>query len=231
MIQVNLLPDIKMEYLRSQRNKRQIIVLSTLLTIVCISAVGLMAVFVYGSQQQHTKGLQRDINSYMTQLREVQDLGDILTVQKQLETLPLLHEQKPALTKLSGYLEVLVPGSIKLREVSLDLTLNTISFGGAGPTVIDVNTFADVLKNSYYITTGSSGKQPVFTGVEFEISVPQDNRVAFTASAIFDPAIFNISQQDIVLTVPNIVTTQSALRSDSLFDISIPEFQPEEASP
>lgn len=218
MIQINLLPDVKLQYLRAQRNKHLVISVSFIVSAAFIAVVVLLAMHVYVNQAWHASRLQKDIDKYVDEFKAIDDIDTVLTVREQLLELPNLHSEKPAVTRLPDFLTTIVPNTVDIAEFSLDFTSITIRLSGKGEDVIAVNTFADVLKNTYF--SAGDGGTPVkaFSDVEFSIGATTDEGVTFETSMHFDDNIFDINSDSVKLTVPNIISTQSALRSGALFD-------------
>jgi len=201
MIQFNLLPDVKLEYVKTQRTKH-------LLTLVsfCVSAAGiaiLLLAFVSVDvvQKKSLHDLSGDITKYSAQLKDVKDLDKILTVQNQLSTLTSLHDQKPVTSRLFTYISQLTPGHASLNQLSVDFVGNTLSIGGTAPTLDTVSTYTDTLKNTNYTLEGEGKLIPAFSKVVLSAFGRDQAGTTFTISCSFDPAIFNVAN-NITLRVP-----------------------------
>src|SRR5690349_4497120 len=96
MIQFNLLPDVKLQYIKTRRTKRLTMIISVISAAACLTLLILMFVSVKVVQKKHINDLSKDIKSQVKTLNNVQDLNKILTVQNQLNSLPDLHQNKPA---------------------------------------------------------------------------------------------------------------------------------------
>ncbi len=95
MVQFNLLPDVKLEYVKTQRTKRLLTLISIVVSIVGLAVLFLSFVTVNVVQKKSLNDLSSDITKYSSQLKNVKDLDKILTVQNQLSTLKGLHDQEP----------------------------------------------------------------------------------------------------------------------------------------
>lgn len=84
MIQINLLPSIKAEYVKAQRTKRTVITISIIAVAVSLGVVGLLASVAYGTQQLQLNNLKNDIAKSEQNIKDVKDLDKILTIQNQL---------------------------------------------------------------------------------------------------------------------------------------------------
>jgi ABC-type lipoprotein release transport system permease subunit len=81
MIQLNLLPDVKIEYLRTNRNKRLVIGISLIVIVASIGILLLLASIVYGFQKKNLSDLNKDIATYNKQLKDTPELDKVLTIQ------------------------------------------------------------------------------------------------------------------------------------------------------
>jgi len=218
MIQVNLLPDIKLEFLKTQRNKRLIVGIAVAVSITAVVIASLLALQVYVNQAIHTKALQDDIDSSLSELRAIDNLDTILTVSTQLEALPALHEQKPVATRLPDVLEKVVPAGVGLSEIIIDFDLLRIRAVGHGINSRAVNEFADILKNTFYSTVGSNAKTLAFYGVEFDIGVGGEDGLPFETNLDFDIELFDNVTEGIEISIPtDFVSTQSSI-DNTLFN-------------
>ncbi|MEZ6330533.1 MAG: hypothetical protein R3B12_00730 [Candidatus Saccharimonadales bacterium] len=84
MIQINLLPSIKAEYVKAQRTKRTVITISIIAVAVSLGVVGLLSSVAYGTQQLQLNNLKNDIAKSEQNIKDVKDLDKILTIQNQL---------------------------------------------------------------------------------------------------------------------------------------------------
>lgn len=203
MVQFNLLPDVKIQYLRARRQEHLVVLISTFAIIAGVAIVLILLSTVYVVQKKNLSDLDRDIKTDSQQLQSTPNLDKILTVQNQLKALPALHDQKPVVTRLAGFLSQLTPGAANISKLTIDYTQNTISIGGSANTLNTVTTFADTLKLTTYTvkSTGSSGKQAFSNVVLSQYSLDKQG-ATYTLTASFDPAIFS-EDSDVTLTVPS----------------------------
>lgn len=215
MININLLPDIKQQYLQSQKAKRLFIIGSLLVTAVFVSVTLLVGAWT-GAQRLHLQRLQSDIDQASQQLEQQTDLAKIVTVQNQLNALPPLHDSKLALHRLSGYLGKVVPTNVRMTSLLLGSGDSGTSMEIHGQTVDakSVNVFADTLKNATY-TYGSDKTQIVpFTNVQVtSIAIATNSEeggdTSFVITLNYDPLIFDNTHDEFELKVPNITSSPS----------------------
>ncbi len=212
MIQFNLLPDVKIQYLRARRQEHLVVVISTIATLAGIAIVVILLGTVYGVQKKSLSDLNKDIKSNSQQLQSTPNLSKILTVQSQLKTLPSLDTQKPVATRLAGFLSQITPSAVDISKLNVDFTQKIIIIAGNTDTINTVTTFADTLKNTTYTVqqTGSSGKQ-AFSSVVLSNFSRDKTGATYTITLNFDPTIFN-EASDVSLTVPNsLIPARSAV--------------------
>src|SRR5690348_11777216 len=119
-IQFNLLPDIKIEYLKARRQQHLVVLVAVAAAIVSITVYVLLVSVVYGLQKKNLNDLNTDINSASNELKDTKDLTRILTVQNQLKALPALHDKKVATSRLYNYLAQVTPSSSSITKLSAD---------------------------------------------------------------------------------------------------------------
>ncbi len=210
MIQFNLLPDVKAEYVHIQRMQRTIMVASGLVTAVAIFVLLVLVVIVDGFQKHTLNNLTNQAKQDSAQLEQIPDLNKILTVQNQLESLPKLHDQKPVASRLFGYLSQITPSTVTISDFKIDFTQNTISITGEAPTLADVNTYVDTLKFTTFSIKGQKSSNKAFSEVVLS-SFGLDSRGAtYILTLNFNPTIFS-ETQNVTLSVPNTITTRSVV--------------------
>lgn len=214
MIQFNLLPNVKLEYVKTQRTKRMLTMVSVIVSIASIGVLLLSIVAVDVVQKKSLNDLNGDINRYSTQLKSVKDLDKILTVQNQLSTLTSLHSKKPVASRLFTYISQVTPSQIKeLNQLSVDFTTNALTIGGSAPSLDVVSTYTDTLKAAMYKTDAGNASTHAFSNVVLSSFGRSDSDATFTITCSFDPIIFN-SADNVTLKVP---TTANANES-SIFE-------------
>jgi len=218
MIELNLLPDVKLEYIKTQRTRR--LTFSVALLVAAASVVILILLLgVDGLQKKHLSDLNHDINADTSKLQGEKNINQILTVQNQLGSLTALHAAKPAASQLFNYLYIVTPASVSISDLSIDFTQETVTITGAADALSSVNQYVDTLKDATYTSSGTSGSSPAFNNVvlsSFGLNSSTANAAqaaSYTISLSYDKNIFDITQK-VNLTVPNQVTTHSGQQGD-----------------
>lgn len=217
MIQFNLLPDIKIEFIKAQRLKRILIVSSVAASIAAVGILLLAAGFS-ASRKIHLDNLTKDISRLQSELDGIEDLNRILSVQNQLDTLPALYDGRPAVDRLPEFLTKTTPVGVGLGGVTVDFSNSTILITGSSETLQLINNYVDTLKFTTY-QTDEEGSQPMpaFTNVTVTQIGRSVDGAGIELSLTFDPQIFNITK-NVTLNVPNIVTTYEQAPGSELFD-------------
>lgn len=189
MVQFNLLPDVKLQYIRSQRTKHLVASIATLSGVVAVGLLLFSMFVVYVVQKQLIQTLNKDIAASSKQLKAIPNIDTMLTVQKQLDSLTGLHEKKPVMSRVFTYLQQLTPQSVGLNKLQADMTANTITLGGTADSLDTVKVYANALKTAKY-TTKDGSPQKAFSEVVLSSFSRDADSASFTITAKFDPTIF-----------------------------------------
>ncbi len=225
MIQLNLLPDVKLEYIKAQRTRRLAL---TVAVLVCAASIALLLLMlsIDGLQKKHLHDLNNDISSETSKLQNEPQINKILTVQNQLQSLTALHAGKQAPTRVFGYLNAVTPTSVSINSFSVDFTQQTMTITGSADSLTNINKYVDTLKFTTYATAVNTAAAPAFSNVvltSFGLnngSQDKSQAANYTIALSYDKTIFDITQP-VNLSVPNIVTTRSdASQASDLFKAS-----------
>ncbi len=208
MIQVNLLPNIKQEFVKSRRNKRLVVLGSSFLAAASLIVLILLFVVVQFVQHRYANDLSKDIASENSKLQAIPDLNKILTIQNQLDSLTSLHDQKPVVTRLPGYIKAITPAKVSIATLAVDLQANTINITGSADSVSTINKFVDTLKFTTYKSSDGSDTN-AFSSVVLTSFGNNEKGSSYEITFLFDPIIFS-SEATVKLNVPaNKITTRS----------------------
>lgn len=222
MIQLNLLPDVKKEYLQSQKSKATVISASIVVTIAAAGVGVLLFAYVTFVQQIQVGIIDGDIKKRTSDLNATEDLSKYLTIQNQLKALPQLHAQKPVYSRLFQFLPTLnpsSPNSVKLSVLQVTSQDKSIVLTGNTATFESLKVFADTLSNAQVTSKDESGDQTdkMFESVAVQnSSIARANNattVAFTIRAVYKDSVFDPAANVTGVQVPNIQTTQSVTGS------------------
>lgn len=229
MIQFNLLPDIKLQYIKAKRAKRLVMLTATFVSSTLVAIVILLFLITNVWQTHQLNNLTKAIRDKSNKLENTPDLDKILTIQNQLSSLPTLHAQKPAASRIFGYIAQVTPASVSISQLDIDFTSgkNTIVFTGNADTLESVNKFVDTLKfTSYTADASQPASKHAFSNVILAVFGRTDKGSSYTINATYDPSIFDNSN-NISLQVPNIITTRSTTEApNDLFQNTVKPTEP-----
>lgn len=220
MIQLNLLPDIKLDYVKAQKQKKLYITIAAITSVLALAATGLMAFYVFAIQSVHSDNLEKDIAENVKTLQSKEDLPEILTVQNQLNVLPELHDNRPIVSRVTSYLTILTPEDVQLESLEISYPNTSLSdeydtgdgvfeITGSAKDAKEINKFIDSMKFAIFKSKDNADIN-AFNVVELNSSSKDGDRTEFTITAQFNNIIFASSTEDIKLEVPSIESTQSS---------------------
>lgn len=225
MITLNLLPDVKLEYLKTRRTQARVISIAVLVTAAAIGLVVLVAVWVYGVQTVHKGYLTGEIEKNGKQLKQLPEIDKYLTLQNQLSKLSALHDNKTDFSRLLTYLPALnpaPPNNVTFTSVEAgtsDLG-STLSFRGEANNYTGLNTFRDTLTNAALKYDGTTEKlfdSVVVSSSSLELGTGGTMIVVFTIETTYNANAFLYSVKDPVVSVPQITTTPSTQAAPNAF--------------
>lgn len=208
MIQFNLLPDVKQEFIKARRAKRTAITAATVIGGGALFVFIMLFLVVNVVQKKHLRDLDQDIKQYSQQLQATPDLNKILTIQNQLNSLPALHDDKIVASRLPQYLGKLTPAKASISKLQIDFSAKTITITGTADSLSTVNKYVDTIKFTKYTTTKDSSQKAAFNNVVLGTFSRQTTSTSFTITANFEAAIFD-NEAEVSLVVPKIISTRS----------------------
>jgi hypothetical protein len=221
-MQINLLPDVKVEFVKARRLKRTIISVCLLISGLALAIFILFFVSVTVVQKQHLSNLDQDINDYTNQLESTSDIAKILTIQNQLGALTNLHNDKPVASRIFTYIKQFAPKEASIDTLTVNFDDQTMTITGKATNLAAVNKFTDTLKFTTFTIESdtNAGNKPAFSEVtlkEFGLdagSSTSGKPANYTIELKYAPEIFS-SAGNVKLTIPNQVTTRSETEKPS----------------
>ncbi len=213
MLQFNLLPDVKIEYVKAKRMQRMVVGTAVVATVATVTITLLLFLVVYGVQKKHMSDLNKDIAKYSGQLKSTPDLDKILTIQNQMAALGPLHDQKIVTSRIFQLIQQTTPVSVSISDYETDFAANTIQISGSASALSRVNTYTDSLKFATFKTADGASVKP-FSSVVLSAFGRGDDATSYTITLSFDPIIFS-SSSSFDLVVPKQITTNSVTNQPS----------------
>lgn len=223
MIQFNLLPDVKIAYIKAQRQKRLVVSISIIASAAALTVLFLLFTFVNVAQRKNMSDLTKDIKSQSQDLLETKDLNKILTVQNQVGALDVLHNDKVVASRLFEYIQQVTPAEASVAQLDIDYTQHTMSISGSTQSLAAVNTYADSLKFTKYVIEGESEpeEKAAFSNVVLSSFTRGEGTARYTINLSYDEVIFS-QEKAVHLKVPQIVSNRSNVeRPSALFQQNV----------
>lgn len=219
MITLNLLPDVKREFIRTQRSRIKVITGAIVLSAAAIGLTILVALWVYGAQGIQKKLLTDSIKRNDEKLQSVKDINKYITLQNQLSSITALHDSKSLYSRLLDYLPVLNSG-VKLSGVTVNAETKTIIFDGQTNNYTSLVVFRDTLKSAELHYMDAEGvKQTTLLFVKDKVNIDSSGigtstgskpTVSFKISALYSDEAFMPTTKKPTVVVPSQETTPSA---------------------
>lgn len=229
MIEINLLPEVKLQYVRAQKARRRVISFVSIGGIAAVGLVALFAVYVYAVQPVRGLVIDNGIKDANSKLTSVKDLNNYLTIQQQLKDLPELHAGKPIYSRIISYLPILnpsAPNNIHVTQLAIDTSVeaNALTIQAYASTYTAATVFESTLKSTQFSYTADGQTQTVslFSDVKLSnTSLGQDSNgnkiVAFTVMLKIDENAFAFASTNASISVPNKNATGSAQSVPEVF--------------
>lgn len=234
MIQLNLLPDIKREYIKARRTQAKVVSIAILVCMVSVGLLVLAILWVYGVQNIQKSTLTKSIEKRAKELKDTPDLNKYITVQNQLANISLLHSDKPLTSRIFDIMPRLnpkAPNNVRITSVDIDTATTTMLLEGETASFTGLETFRDTLRNAsvLYTTMGAEGRttEPLFTSGSVQVlsqglGKKEDGSsiVSFKISTTYNTKAFARDTTSLDVSVPNMDTTQSKQDTPDVFGAS-----------
>lgn len=216
MISINLLPDVKLQFLKTQRTKYRFISIAVVSSVVALALVILMAVYVKGVQRLQLSKTRDSVKTNQNKLTSDKDAVKVATIQNQLVSLTSLTNKKSIMSRTFGYLQSIIASNIGLSSVNVDPSTSTITITGSTDSYKTANAFADVLKHaklSYKDSNDQTQSTTPFTNVVFASlgsgsASNGTSSVSFSVSFTYDSSLFDGSISQPKISIPSLNTAQ-----------------------
>lgn len=217
MVEINLIPDIKAELIKSQRILASVITAAVFIGGGAVALVVLLAMYTYGFQTLSDLSLNKTIDSESAKLSKVEGLAKTLTIQHQLHVLPQMHSEKHIDSRVITLLSDLgqsIPeqNAVSVNTFTLDTDTNTITIeaqAASGYPALEV--YKKTLEGTIFDYTLSGDKTaksiPMVSGIsDSDRSYGEDASGArvlrFTLSFTYPDEFLSPSSKDIKISTP-----------------------------
>lgn len=214
MIQINLLPDVKQEFIRAKRTRNTVISISI---IAGLAALGLVVVMLLllSAQILRDKSASKSIEEKYAQLESVEDLPELVTLQAQLENIGNQHKSKTMSSRLFGILQASNPAEsdlqVKFSSVSLTPADQTLVLEGSTENGYRaVEAMAKTVMNTKikFERDGGKNEEDLASSVEVGESSLRDDGgkgkdVTFSVRIVVNPALFDSQVKNLEIIAPS----------------------------
>lgn len=167
MIEINLVPDVKQEFIRAQHIRNGVISAAIIVAIACFGALALLSVYVFGAQAWRDTKADENITAGIQKLQSVEDLDKALTVQNQLSSISSIQDDTELNSRLFDTIATVTPtgeNAVVISKFSMDSESGTITIEGRskyGYRALDAFKKTILATKFTYETEGSSDKKSV----------------------------------------------------------------------
>lgn len=152
MIQINLIPDIKIAMVKARAQRIKVISISIAASLVSIAVVVLLALYTYGAQAIADTNLNKQIDEESSKLSSIKDISKILTIQNQLSAIPKINSQKTINSRIFDTIASVKKYSgdvVSYSSINIDTNLLNFAITGQVPSYASYEVFIKTLQNSY----------------------------------------------------------------------------------
>lgn len=132
MIEINLLPDVKQEFLRARQTRNSVISISIIAGLASIALVVVLAMVLAGQTAVDSFASNR-INDEYEKLSSVDDLSEMVTIKEQLGSIDAQHASKTMTSRMFSVLQIINPSggnSVQFSSVGLVPAEHTLRLEG-----------------------------------------------------------------------------------------------------
>jgi hypothetical protein len=213
MIEINLIPDVKRELIKTQRMRAYVISGSIITSIVAGGVIVLLLLYIGGVQTFRESTLDNAITKQSEELAKVEDLSKILTIQNQLAAIDTQGKQKQLESRVFDVVGSVVPpapNEVKVSKINVDATTSKMTLDGQTPAYASVQVLQKTLENAIF--TYKEGDEEKTVNLAEDIKIEQasygkdenDQRVVvFTISFTYPEQLFSSKVPNLVIKFKN----------------------------
>lgn len=218
MIELNLLPDVKKEFLKAQRTRNTVVSGSIMASLIAGGLIAFLATTVYVAQAGMINNQRSQVKDLHSQLMGKSELNKYLAIQSQLEAVSKVSGGRSLYSRLFDYLLQLnpsAPSNVTLYSVDIDKTASTMVLTGSASTFEAVNNYKNTLELATltYTVAGAPTTKPMFSSVVADQpSLATDGgktTASFKFTVTFEPDAYDPAITDVKVNVPKLVTSDA----------------------
>lgn len=230
MIEINLIPDVKQEFIRAQKMRNLAITVSILTGLAAVGILILLLLFL-GAQAIHEGIARGDIKKESQKLQAIENIDNVLTIQNQLSKISTINNGKTVDSRLFDVLAAVspaAPNDIKIASVQLNPVDKLLTIeGSAANGYAATETLRKTILNTTLESTvdGESTSVPLVNDVNigetsYGESADGSKVLRFVISFVYADGLFDNSLRSFRVVTPTsaIDVTDSRTRvPDTLF--------------
>lgn len=231
MIEVNLIPDVKREYLHAQRVRNTVISVSMLVAAAAAGTVIVLGLAL-GSLQFASGQADNSIKSKYKELSDKPDINDLLTIQNQLTQIDMISSNRGVNSRIFDTLSAVnpqAPNNVTMSTVRYNASEKTITIEGStagGFNAVDalkktiLNTKLKYTKDSESAETLLSSSVRI-TNTAYAEDSGGEKKLTFTLTFSYPEELLSNSVKSLVIVSPTgsvDVTDSKKHVPDSLFE-------------
>lgn len=130
--EINLVPEVKLQMIKAQKLRNLVLFVCILVSVVSVGVV-LVLFGIKSGQDIAMANQDGKLETLSAKLMGYEELGDIVTIQAQLEKLSQIQGNKKVLSRVFGAMNVMLPqggDSVQLSDLRVDFSTNIIRIEG-----------------------------------------------------------------------------------------------------
>lgn len=213
MIEINLVPDVKQELIRAQRQRALVVSFSIVASLAAVGVVVLLSLYVFGVQTLRGAIADDAIEKNSQELASVEDLSKVLTIQNQLKQIDTLHADKKTESRLFDMLSAVLPpapNQVQIATLTLDSETSNLKIEGQTPTYDTLEVFKKTIDGAVVTYTEDGTEQSVkladaisISDVSFGEDMNGGKVLRFTISFTYPEVLFSADIPNVVIKLTN----------------------------
>ena len=214
MIEINLTPDVKQEYLKAKQARMMVISGAIIVSIVSVAIVALLAFYLFVAQALLSSNAGKDIEDKQKSLVATADLTNMLTLQSQLANISSLHDKENMSSRMFNVLGAILPAQpnqVTFSTVKYDAETKSMHIDGqAANGFVAVDVFKKTIEATTFsyqednkIITRSVANNVVLSNMSYGEDATGAKVLRFTVDFDYDPSLFASSSKDVVVIGPD----------------------------
>jgi hypothetical protein len=175
MIQLNLLPEVKAQFIKARRAYRLILIVSIIVSLVSLTGLIIYYISVDVVQRHTLNNNIALIQSETSKIKSSKDIDQVITIQKLLESLPALYSSIPRASNLIPYIVDTASPGITINTITMNYQTGLLSMTVQTDNLTDGNIYYNQLNYATYTivdpavkdtSKNSTSPAPVFTNLK-----------------------------------------------------------------